>query len=58
MSYEVLIFRRAQKDLADLPKVEYERMRDALAALAIEPRPVSCKKLSGREGWRIRSGNY
>ena len=29
MSYEVLILRRAQKELADLPKTDYERIRDA-----------------------------
>lgn len=58
MSYNVLILRRAQKELADLPKADYERMRDALAELAIDPRPAGCKKLVGRDGWRIRSGNY
>ena len=58
MSYELLILRRAQKDLAKLPKADFERMRAALTDLAIEPRPVGCKKLVGREGWRIRSGNY
>jgi len=26
--------------------------------LAVEPRPAGCKKLSGREGWRIRIGDY
>lgn len=56
--YEVLILRRAQKELADLPKADYYRMRDALEALATNPRPYGCKKLTGREGWRIRSGNY
>jgi mRNA interferase RelE/StbE len=58
MSYEVLILRRAQKELADLPKVDYGRVRDAVAALANDPRPAGCKKLVGREGWRIRSGDY
>jgi mRNA interferase RelE/StbE len=58
MSYEVLILRRAQKELAALPKVDYVRVRDAVAALADDPRPVGCKKLVGREGWRIRSGDY
>ncbi len=58
MSYELLIQRRAQKELANLPKADYERMREAIAALSFEPRPASCKKLMGREGWRIRSGNY
>jgi mRNA interferase RelE/StbE len=58
MSYEVLILRRAQKELADLPKVDYSRVRDAVAALANDPRPAGCRKLVGREGWRIRSGDY
>jgi mRNA interferase RelE/StbE len=58
MSYEVFILRRAQKELAALPKTDYERMRDAIAALAENPRPAGCKKLTGREGWRIRSGDY
>ena len=58
MSYEVFILRRAQKELAALPKTDYERVRDAIVALAENPRPVGCKKLTGREGWRIRSGDY
>ncbi len=58
MSYEVLILRRAQKELADLPRTDYERIRGAVAALAENPRPAGCKKLVGREGWRIRSGDY
>jgi mRNA interferase RelE/StbE len=58
MSYEVLILRRAQKELANLPKADYERVRDAVAALAENPRPAGYKKLIGREGWRIRSGDY
>ncbi|HEX8070768.1 MAG TPA: type II toxin-antitoxin system RelE/ParE family toxin [Pyrinomonadaceae bacterium] len=58
MSYEVFILRRAQKELANLPKTDYERMRDAIAALSENPRPAGCKKLIGREGWRIRSGDY
>jgi mRNA interferase RelE/StbE len=58
MSYEVLILRRAQKELADLSRIDYERVRDAVAVLAENPRPTGCKKLVGREGWRIRSGDY
>ena len=58
MSYEVFILRRAQKELAGLPKTDYERMLEAIMALAENPRPAGCKKLTGREGWRIRSGDY
>lgn len=45
MSYEVFILRRAQKELAALPKTDYERMRDAIVALAENPRPAGCKKI-------------
>ena len=58
MDYEVFILRRAQKDLITLPKQNYSRMRDLIGELAANPRPSGCKKLTGREGWRIRSGDY
>ena len=54
----MLILRRAQNELADLPKADYERVRDTIAALADNPRSAGCRKLVGREGWRIRSGDY
>jgi mRNA interferase RelE/StbE len=56
VSYQVQILRRAQKELARLPKQEYERVRDAISALGDDPRPSGCKKLTAREGWRIRVG--
>ena len=58
MDYEVFILRRAQKQLAGPLKQNYSRIRDLLTALGVNPRPAGCKKLTGREGWRIRSGDY
>ena len=58
MSYAIHILRRAQKELADLPGDAYERVRDAIRALAQNPRPPGCLKLTGREGWRVRTGDY
>jgi mRNA interferase RelE/StbE len=58
MAYTVSILRRAQKELVDLPKETYIKVRDAVVELAQEPRPSGCRKLKGREGWRIRVGNY
>jgi mRNA interferase RelE/StbE len=58
MSYQVLFLRRAQKELAALPEDAYTKIRDAIQALAEEPRPPGCKKLKGREGWRVRVGDY
>ncbi|MCA1613976.1 MAG: type II toxin-antitoxin system RelE/ParE family toxin, partial [Acidobacteria bacterium] len=58
MSYQILILRRAQKELSCLPKSDYERVRDEIALLADDPRPAGCKKLVGRAGWRVRIGRY
>ncbi|MFQ5419608.1 MAG: type II toxin-antitoxin system RelE/ParE family toxin [Anaerolineae bacterium] len=58
MPYQLQIIRRAQKELSRLPALEYERVRDAIRGLTQEPRPVGCKKLTGREGWRLRVGRY
>lgn len=30
----------------------------SIAALANNPRPAGCKKLKGRQAYRIREGNY
>ena len=58
MKYSVLILRRAQNELAALPLDTYEKLKNAISALAENPRPRGCKKLTGREGWRIRLGAY
>lgn len=58
MNYQVFILRSAQKALAKLSKPNYERIKDAITALAGDPRPPGCKKLIDREGWRIRVGDY
>lgn len=58
MAYRVLILRRAQRTLAELPVRDYERVRDTINDLTQIPRPPGCLKLSGRDGWRIRIGNY
>jgi len=58
MKYTVLLLRQAQKELAQLPGGTYERVRDVIRTLGDEPRPIGCLKLTGREGWRIRLGDY
>lgn len=58
MSYTVFILRRAQKELAQLPRETYEHIRDAIRNFGQEPRPHGSTKLIGREGWRIRVGDY
>jgi mRNA interferase RelE/StbE len=58
MSYDVFILRRAQRELALLPPEVYERIKRAIWNLGQEPRPSGCQKLTGRDGWRIRVGDY
>ena len=54
----LFILRRAQKELAELSLAEYERVKEAIYKLGQDARPRGCRKLSGREGWRIRVGHY
>ena len=56
--YRLFILRRAQKELAQMPPEAYERIRAAIRSLGQNPRPERCRKLAGREGWRIRVGDY
>ena len=58
MSYSLSILRRAQKELAQLPADAYRRVRDAIRELSEQPRPPGSRKLTARDGWRIRVGDY
>jgi mRNA interferase RelE/StbE len=58
LTYRLSILPRAQRELERLQPATYERVRDAIRALGEVPRPPSCRKLSGRPGWRIRVGDY
>lgn len=58
MNYDIILKKRASKALESLPREDYPKVRDAIRELAENPRPNSCLKLTGREGWRIRIGVY
>lgn len=57
-SYTVIVTKTAQKQLDKLPVDIGEALLDSMEELAIDPRPPGCKKLKGREGYRIRRGDY
>ena len=58
MKYEILIRKSAQKSLEALPSNDYQKVKQAIYDLSDEPRPLGCKKLTNRAGYRIRVGNY
>jgi len=58
-SYKILVPSSVEKQLLKLPKRMLLRVRDAIRALANEPRPEGCKKLKGsRADYRVRVGDY
>lgn len=58
MRYSVIVQRRAQKRIARFPTDIQDRIEKGLQDLSDEPRPSGSRKLRGREGWRIRIGDY
>jgi len=58
MNYAIHILKRAQKELAHVPQDHFQRIVNAVRSLGNCARPSGCSKLAGREGWRIRVGNY
>ncbi len=58
MNYIVTVKKTVSKTLANLQNEDYERIRDVIRGLAENPRPSGCLKLTGRDAWRIRIGNY
>lgn len=58
MKYTLNILRQAQKQLAKIDRKNQQRIIEAIQTLSSSPRPLGCKKLSGRPAWRIRIGSY
>jgi len=60
LPYTVEILRRAEKALRALTDRKlYLHLRNTIDALAVEPRPHGCTKLSGgKDIYRVRVGDY
>ncbi len=58
MTYSLFLDSHTLNQFGQLPAKDYELVRDAIAALGKEPRPVGCLRLVGRDGWHLRVGKY
>ena len=59
MSYNLIIKRRAEKEIDALPKMYAIAIMEAIIDLQDEPRPIGCKKLKGTKNvYRIRVSMY
>jgi len=57
--YSISFARSARKELESLNAAQVQRIFPKIEALAKEPRPKGCRKLSGEKNlWRIRVGDY
>jgi mRNA interferase RelE/StbE len=56
--YKILLSKAAVKTLDKLPNQVTENILRAIQNLITNPKPNGVKKLKGREGYRIRKGNY
>ncbi len=56
--YQIRITKTAPKQLDKLPSQVATRLFDLIQSLATNPRPPGCKKLKGRDGFRIRKGDF
>ena len=57
-SYELIFRKSIAKDLRVFPKRDIKRIMQRIRSLANDPRPPGCERLSGRERYRIRQGDY
>ena len=57
--YEIYVEKTAESDLKRLPTTTFPGIISKIKALAQNPRPSGCRKLTGsKNDWRIRSGDY
>ena len=58
MTYRVEVTRSAVKALRRVNPADAARLRGAITMLAEDPRPPASRPLRGRDGWRLRVGDY
>jgi mRNA interferase RelE/StbE len=57
-NYDLRIKPSAVKELEDLQAKDRRRIVSRIQNLAEEPRPRGCEKLSGRDRYRLRQGDF
>ena len=56
--YKLFFKKSVQKDFDTIQKKDLKKILDRIAALADNPRPPGCEKLTGHERYRLRQGRY
>lgn len=56
--YEIRVLPSVRKDLRGIDGTDVRRILARIESLAENPRPPDCRKLSGRDLYRVRTGAY
>ncbi len=56
--YKVLFRKSVGRDMRRIPNRELRKILTTIEGLCEDPRPVGSEKLSGREVYRVRHGDY
>jgi len=57
-AYKIFFKKSVEKDLNRIDKNELKKIIARISALADNPRPPGCEKLTGLDRYRIRQGHY
>jgi len=58
MIYEIDFSKQAAKELEKINEPYYSSITEAILNLSQNPRPIGYLKLTNKQGYRIRVGNY
>ncbi len=56
--YKIYFKASVEKDFRTIPKKDLQKILFRIEALATDPKPPGCEKLTGQERYRIRQGLY
>jgi mRNA interferase RelE/StbE len=57
-AYKIFFKESVQKDFNAIPKKDLNKILDRIEALAEDPRPPGCERLTGQQRFRLRQGRY
>jgi mRNA interferase RelE/StbE len=57
-AYKIYFRESVEKDFSIIPKKDLAKILHRIEALAENPRPPGCEKLTGQERYRVRQGRY
>ena len=56
--YKIFFKKSVEKDFKVIPKKDLVKILECIEALAENPCPPGCEKLSGQQKYRLRQGRY